>query len=147
MPHNETDEVVEDPEHNEEPECFQILDRIRATKKNSTGSRAFLLKVLCGPASFIASEFIILFVGIAHIIIGIVFFDSCTIQSKIPVWLIVNGISNIALSLALGATSTDNYVNRKKPSRGTQTNSDYNLGFWLLRCLVYLGKLLGVQCL
>lgn len=117
VPHHETGEVVEDPEHNAlpQPECFQILDRIRAAKKNSTGPRAFLLKVLCGPAFLIACEFITLLVDIAHIIIGIVFYDSCTIESKIPVWLIVNGISNIALNLALGATSIDNYVNRKNP--------------------------------
>lgn len=119
------------------PSYFDIIGQLKTVRENSSGpadTAKSALNVICGSVFFTCCMLIYSILPVAQIIIGASNQDSCTIQPKIPLWLIVSGASGVVYTFIKTLTSIVDFVKKRKdPTKINKSGA-------LLGCI---GSLLG----
>ena len=104
------------------PSYFDVIGQLRTVRENSSGpvdTAQSAISVLCGSAFFTCCMLIYSVLPVAQLVIGGSNQDSCTIQPKIPLWLIVNGGCGIALAVLKTVTSIADFIKKRKNPTGS----------------------------
>ncbi|CAF0818200.1 unnamed protein product [Brachionus calyciflorus] len=92
-----------------------LFIQLQRVKEESTNPADYALKVceiLCGSSLFTIFFVILSAIPITMIIIGAIYKDQCTIDHKIPIWLIVYGVFGL-LNVILRTVQNSHYIFKK----------------------------------
>lgn len=117
------------------PSYFNIMSQLRHAKENSTGPADTItssVSIICGSVLFTVCLLIYSALPLTQLIIGVTNQDKCTIEPRIPLWLIVYGSVGLGYAVINAVSKLLDFIKKRKDPTAK------NKSGLLLNCLAQL---------